>query len=114
MDVGAGISYNTDKESGVRFLLLAQYSLAGIFFIQGGLGPHLTFWTYHYEYHGVYEDSSEDENGAGVNLGLMAACGADFPVTKNISIPLYFRIDLLFRYGIMVPVTLNSGITFRF
>lgn len=113
-DVHAGISNYVDKESAIQVLLVAHSRLAGIFFIEGGIGAHLTFWTYDYEYLGVYGNESSSDGGMGTNFGLMAAGGVELPLTENLSIPLFARMDVLFRYGIMVPLTFNAGFNFKF
>jgi len=78
------------------------------------MGPRITLWTYNYEYLGRYGDTYKDDRGVKVNFGIMAAGGAYIPVSKSVTIPIYVRMEMLFRYGIIVPLTINSGITVRF
>jgi hypothetical protein len=106
------------KESALRLMLIAHYSPSGIFFLEGGVGPHMIFLNYHYDHSEDFGWKIETYNigkkGKEFTWGLMAAIGANIPVSENVSIPIYARIDYLFRYGYLIPVTLNSGITFRF
>ena len=112
-DVNLGISTNIDREMTSQILVIAQGSLAGIFFAEAGIGPRITLWTYSYEYLGRYGNTYEDDWGVKVNFGIMAAGGVDIPISRSISIPIYVRMDMLFRYGVIVPLTINSGITVR-
>lgn len=109
-----GYTEQIDKETAVNILFLAQYDLNSYLFLQGGLGTYMSSWFYSYEYRNSdYYDSYDyvEYTGTGWNFGLMLAGGTHFPITENIFIPLYLRFDLMFRYGIMVPITVNSGIT---
>ncbi len=47
-------------------------------------------------------------------LGMMLAVGLDIPITRNISIPVLFRTDIIFGSEIAIPLTMMTGVTFRF
>lgn len=111
-----GYSTQIDKETTINILFLTEYKLSDLFFLQGGLGPYMTSWFYSYEYTNPEYYSSYDYNeytGTKWNFGIMLAGGADLPITDVISIPLYLRFDIMFRYGVMIPITLNSGVRFK-
>jgi hypothetical protein len=85
--------------------------------MEGGIGPQMVFMQYQYEHSEDYgwkiETYDINKKGAEFNLGLMLSMGADIPVSKSVSIPVYARADYLFRYGSIIPVTLNTGIKVR-
>jgi len=113
-DEGVGISSYLDKESHIYILLFGEYTLKDPFFVQVGLGPNISPWYYEYYYDSVnYTDQSESYSGVGVNLAFMASAGADFAISENINIFLLGKMDGIFRYGVMLPFTLNIGVSFN-
>ncbi|MDF1570647.1 MAG: hypothetical protein P1P82_03415 [Bacteroidales bacterium] len=111
-DQGVGVSNYVDEEYSVYLLAFLQKPLGENFFIQGGLGPHICPWNYEYYYESVnYTDSYEDYSGVGVSLGLMLGLGTEVPLSQKASFFLLGKLDGIFRYGIMLPLTVNAGLS---
>ena len=109
-DEGVGVSSYLDKESHIYVLFFGEYIIKDPFFVQFGMGPHISPWTYEYYYDSVnYTDQSESSNGVGVNFGVMAAAGADFAISEKFNIFFLGKMDGIFRYGVMLPFTVNIG-----
>ena len=111
-----GYSEQIDRESALNILLLAEFRPANILFFQGGLGTYMSSWFYSYEYNNPdYPSSYEytEYNGSHWNFGIMLAGGADFPITEHISIPVYLRLDVMLRYGVMIAITANTGVRIK-
>ena len=106
-------SEQIDKESALNILFLTEFRPVSFLFLQGGLGTYMSSWFYSYEYNNPDYPSSYDYteyNGSHWNFGIMLAGGAEFPITKHISIPVYLRLDIMLRYGVMIPITANTGV----
>ncbi len=52
-------------------------------------------------------------NNTGSEYGLRLGGGVDIPVGSNISIPILFRTDFIFASDMLVPITINAGITIK-
>jgi opacity protein-like surface antigen len=112
-----GYSEQVDKESAINILFVGEFNPSDAFFVQGGLGTYMNSWFYSYEYYNPDYASSytyDEYSGTHWNFGLLLAGGTAFQLTDNIAIPLYLRADIMFRYGIMIPITANSGVRISF
>jgi hypothetical protein len=113
-DQGVGISTYTDEEYSIYIKFLAEYNLGGILFLQGGIGPHIAAWWYEYYYESAnYSDVEDWDSGVGVSLAIMAAAGAEIPISENVNLFLLGKLDGIFRYGMMFPLTANVGLSFK-
>ncbi len=107
-------SYQTDKESTIYLMGVAQYSLLDSpVFLQGGLGMHLVFWTWEKKHWSEYGRDDKESSDTEVGLGFMVAGGVNLPVHENLSFPIMLRIDYMFRHGSMIPVSLMAGASFN-
>ncbi len=53
-------------------------------------------------------------DNSGSEYGLRLGGGVDIPVGSNISIPILLRTDFIFASDMIVPITVNAGITIKF
>jgi len=113
-DEGVGTATNLDQQYSIYILFLAEYKLGEIFFIQGGLGPHISPWYWEYYYaSNNYSDVENWDSGVAVKFAIMAAAGAEFPINPKVNLFLLGKLDGIFQYGLMLPLTVNIGVSFR-
>jgi hypothetical protein len=107
------LSEHHDSESSLSILGVGEYALPGTqFFMQGGLGIHMVFWSWTYEHHGSAGSVYKDDGGTGISPALMVGGGTLLPVNEQMSIPIMIRADVLFRYGLMASIGVATGINF--
>lgn len=51
-------------------------------------------------------------NGTGITLGIPLSLGHELPISKDFTIPIEFRIDIIF--GDAVPIALGGGVGLKF
>ncbi len=103
-----------DREFSFYLLALLELrSRQSPLFFQAGAGMHLVSWYWDYTYSGKYSNVYEEESGSGINMALLLAGGFDIPVSERISVPVMLRMDGLLRYGILLNVSLNIGLSFH-
>jgi hypothetical protein len=111
-DQGVGVSNYVDEEYSVYLLGFVQKPLEEIFFVQGGGGIHICPWYYEYYYESVnYTDTYDEYYGVAYSLGLMAGVGAEIPLSPKANLFLLGKLDVVIRYGIMLPLTVNGGLS---
>jgi len=83
----------------VHSLVLLDFSPSreNFFIMQFALGPY----------------TGTADNAGDIHFGLMLAFGVDFPITKNISIPIVTRFDLIAADQFLAPINVSAGVTFR-
>ena len=111
-DQGVGVSNYVDEEYSVYINGFVQKPLSDIFFIQGGAGLHICPWFYEYYYESAnYTDVYDEYSGVGISPALMIAAGTEVPISEKANLFLLGKMDLIARYGLMLPVTVNVGIS---
>lgn len=111
-DQGVGISNYVDEEYSVYLLGFVQKPLGELFFVQGGGGIHICPWYYEYHYESAnYTDTYDEYYGVGYSLGLMVGLGTEIPLSPNINLFMLGKLDGIIRYGIMLPLTVNAGLS---
>jgi len=112
-DQGVGISYHTDSEMDVYITAFAERKLNDIFFYQVGMGPHFLPWYYTYYYESnSYSDVYDEYGGLAVKFGINGALGTDMKLTETIGLYCTARVDMIFQYGIILPVSITAGLNF--
>lgn len=101
---------NRFVESERLFHLLGVAELTGMkpFLLQFGLGLYIRSWESEYIWAGeTYEEYDDTEQG----LGFMVAGGTDIPVSDIISVPIMARFDMVLPDGLVIPLSVSSGLT---
>ncbi len=113
-DQGVGTSNYLDEEYDISLVFFAEKKLSGFAFVQGGIGPYFTPWYYEYYYESVnYTDVYDSYGGVAVTLGVMAAVGAEVPLSPNADFFILGKLEGIFQYGIMLPLTVNAGFSLK-
>jgi len=111
---GTGTSNHLDQEYSVYTLAVAEKMLDERIFIQGGAGIHIAPWYYEYYYESEnYTDVQNYYSGVGVSFAIMAAIGAEFPLSPGANLFMLAKLDGILRYGLMLPLTANVGLSFK-
>lgn len=110
-DIGLGYSENIDKEHAINIHVIFDKAFGEKFHFQAGVGPHLTLWTWTYDYTGPSTTHSED-GGVGVNFGFMTSGVIYLLKSEHFNIPLALRLDCTVRYGVLLSPTISTGILF--
>jgi hypothetical protein len=92
--------------------LIAEMSFSKLILVQVGAGICLDIWTYSWVnyYNTSVSDSSED-SGVDLHPDIMAAVGVEIPVAPRIKVFALARADVLFAYGVVIPVRVTIGAT---
>jgi len=112
-DQGVGTSYHVDSEADIYILLFAERELGPSSFYQVGLGPHIIPWYYTYYYESDnYTDVYDEYGGVTIKAGLSGAVGTELPFGPGAGFYCMARMDMIFQYGILLPVTVVAGLRF--
>lgn len=103
---------NVDRELSLSFGGVAQLEVGKHLVFQGGLGAHIVMWFYDFSYQSSASVDSSSDSGTAVVPALMVAAGTNLRLSETMMMPLMIRVDLLLRYGVMVPVTVTAGVSF--
>ena len=104
--------YHINNEQDIYILGVAELDLKGTpIFFQAGGGMHLVIWQWEYHYSSLYQNIDEVENDSDLNFGLSILAGVNIPV-GNLTLPVYARIDQIFRYGSTITGSAGVGLTF--
>ncbi len=111
-DQGVGVSNYVDEEYSVYLLGFMQRPLGEMFFFQAGGGLHICPWYYEYYYESAnYTDTYDEYYGVGYSLAFMAGLGTEIPLSPKANLFLLGKLDAIVRYGIMLPLTVNAGLS---
>ena len=104
--------YHSNNEQDIYILGVAEFDLKGTpIFFQAGGGMHLVLWQWEYHYSSLYQNIDEVENDSALNFGLSILAGVNIPV-GNLNLPVFARIDQIFRYGSAITGSAGIGLTF--
>ena len=111
-DQGVGVATHFDQEYSVYMIPFVEKSFGDVFFIQGGFGLHILPWFYEYYYESNnVSDASEYYSGVGYSGGFMIAAGTHIPLSTRAGLFIMGKMDGIIRYGLMLPLTINAGLT---
>lgn len=112
-DQGVGVSTYTEDEYSVYLKFFAQKGLGDLFFVQGGVGVHINPWFYEYYYDSAnYTDTWNSSSGTYVSYALHLAVGTEIPLSPKVNLFLLGKLEGIFAYGIMLPVSGNVGLSY--
>jgi len=112
-DQGVGVSTYTQDEYSIYLKVFAQKGLGDMFFVQGGAGVHFNPWFYEYYYDSVnYTDSWDESSGSYTSFALHVALGTEVPLTPKVKLFLLGKLEGIFAYGIMLPISGNIGLSY--
>ena len=101
-----------DREMSMSFGGVAQIELSRYLFLKAGVGAHAVLWLYDYSYKSTSSVDSNSDSGTGISPAFMFAAGTNLPARDTTLITIAVRVDLLLRYGLMVPVSVTAGVSF--
>jgi len=95
--------FQSDKEWEVFFGPLVEYSKKeSPFFLQAGVGMHVVFWEFIYDYADVYTDRYVSDGGTEINVGFSLTGGMKLKLTDRVEFPIAIRADIMPRYGVLL------------
>jgi hypothetical protein len=102
-----------DAEYSVSVLAVAEYPLKNSpIFLQFGAGGDGVFWTHDHASDWVYESyESTTSSGFEFSPALMAAAGIELGGPR-IRVPILLRVDCPIRYGVLLSVSVVTGVSF--
>ena len=104
--------YHINNEQDLYILGIAEFDLKGTpIFFQAGGGMHLVIWQWEYHYSSLYQNIDEVENDSDLNFGLSILAGVNIPI-GNLTLPVFARIDQIFRYSTTITGSAGLGLTF--
>lgn len=110
---GIGTSNHLDQEFSIYTLALVEKMLTETVFVQGGAGLHFCPWVYEYYYESEnYRDQRTYYSGVGTSFAIMLAVGTEIPISSNVNLFVLAKLDGIIRYGLMLPITGNIGLSF--
>lgn len=97
-------------------LVVGELPLGGYLFAQAGIGLFLDPWTYRYQFtsfrfHSL--DKDEFETGVDTDIGLLFAVGSYIPLAREMRFIVQLRAEILFDWGLSIPVSLVGGVVFN-
>ena len=103
-----------DKEWDLYFGPLLEVSPPGLpFYLQGGAGLHIVFWQYISDFVGRYDTEYYQNGGVGTSFGIHGSLGMNLKLSPHLRIPLAWRTDVIFRYGVLIQTGLFFSIDLR-
>lgn len=114
LDGGRGyIEKFRDKEYSLYFLVMVEKKFDNGLFLQAGTGPHLVRWDFENEFKNFrYPELNELYSNGDVYVAGAAevALGYEFMLNDRVGLFVMGRVDVIFEYDVMIPVSLQLGV----
>ena len=81
--------------------------------MQGGLDLHINFWQWINDYTSTYGDVYKTDGGVYASFGMHGDIGTKFIFSDKLEVPLSFRTELIFAYGVLFQVGFMFGVNFK-
>ena len=114
IDSRINYDYFTENEQDLYILALTEFSLYNgsiPVYIQPGIGLHMVFYQYHYNFSSINSSNYDESIGTEFHPGLTAIIGTRLPI-GNFEMPLFLKFNHIFMYGATIAASIGAGLTF--